>query len=74
MIIGVISRIEPYKGHMEFINSISNIDKSHLDKIHVLIVGKGYGNFEKILKNKVKKLNLEDKITFTGFIPKPQRT
>lgn len=69
MIIGVISRIEPYKGHMEFINSISKIDKSHLDKIHVLIVGKGYGNFQKILRNKVKKLNLEDKITFTGFMP-----
>ena len=49
MIIGVISRIEPYKGHMEFINSISKIDKSHLDKIHVLIVGKGWQfskNFE----------------------------
>ena len=27
------------------------------------------GNFQKILRNKVKKLNLEDKITFTGFMP-----
>ena len=66
--IGIISRIEPYKGHSELIKSISKINKKFLDKAHFVFIGKGYSNYENILKNEVKQLNLSKKITFTGYI------
>mgnify|MGYP001193352500 CR=1 FL=1 len=68
ILIGVISRIEPYKGHKELLNSISKIDKMYLDKIHFLFIGKGYGKYENLLKNLTIKLNLQKTVTFTGFI------
>ena len=67
-LIGIISRIEPYKGHSELIKSISKINKKFLDKAHFVFIGKGYSNYENILKNEVKRLNLSKKITFTGYI------
>lgn len=68
ILIGTISRIEPYKGHRELIKSISKLNKKFLDKAHFVFIGKGYSNYESILKNEVNQFKLSKKITFTGYI------
>jgi len=68
LLIGSISRIEPYKGHSELIKSISKIDKILLENAHFFLIGKGYDKYESFLKDEVKRLHLSKKITFTGYI------
>ena len=68
ILIGTISRIEPYKGHRELIESISKLNKTFLDRVHFVFIGKGYSNYESILKKRVNQFKLSKKITFTGYI------
>jgi glycosyltransferase involved in cell wall biosynthesis len=64
-VVGIIGRIEEAKGQRVLIEAISKLNKFN---IKALIVGhtmnKGY---LKSLKDLVKRLNIEDKIIFTGF-------
>jgi len=65
------ARITRWKGHEDFLEIIANL-KNFYPNIHGLIVGetkKGKANFEYELREKVRKLNLIDLITFTGYRP-----
>jgi glycosyltransferase involved in cell wall biosynthesis len=64
-VIGIMARLDKVKGHEFFIDSAKIIlDKEISAKFFIL----GTGAEEEVLKAKVKKLNLEDKIIFPGFI------
>ena len=64
-VIGILARLNKVKGHEYFIDAAKIIlDKKIKAKFLIL----GTGDEETALKEKVKKLKLEDKIIFTGFI------
>ena len=64
-VIGILARLEAVKGH-EFLIEAAKILKNKGKNIKVLIIGTG--TEEDNLKNKVKAMNLEDTVIFTGFI------
>ncbi|MFN3550198.1 MAG: glycosyltransferase family 4 protein [Endomicrobiia bacterium] len=66
IIIGTVARLEPVKGIKYFIDAIPFIlNSENLQPIVFLIVGDG--TERKILELKTKKLNIEDKVVFTGM-------
>jgi len=71
-IVGVIGRIDPMKGQMEFVEAVPHIMKKHHD-VHFVIVGKTTADHERFyleaVKNKVRHLGIENYVTFTGFCP-----
>jgi len=68
--IGVVGRIDPAKGQMEFITAIPEIIKEHPDT-HFVVVGKPTSSNEISylveLKKKIKDLGIGSFVTFTGF-------
>jgi len=69
-LIGVIGRIDPAKGQLEFINAIPEIIKGY-PATHFVIVGKTTSTKEQSylteLKNRIRELGLNTSVTFTGF-------
>ena len=67
-IIGIIGRIEEGKGQYLLIEAIAKLQQLNNSNIKALIVGDTMDiNYLEELKANVKKLNIEDKIIFTGF-------
>lgn len=64
-VVGILARLEKVKGHEYFIDAAKIVLESGI-KAKFLILGTGAE--EEYLKQKVKDMNLEDKIIFTGFI------
>ena len=66
--IGMLSRVEPYKGHSDVLEAISKLPQSLIDKIHFIIVGNCDNNNFKILKTNIDFLNLQKTVSFFGFL------
>ncbi|MDU4892489.1 MAG: glycosyltransferase [Clostridium sp.] len=63
-ILGFIGRLDEQKGILPFLDEAKNYSKQ-LDDCRILMVGDG--SQEDIIKEKVKKLDLQDLFIFTGF-------
>ena len=68
ILMGIVSRVEPYKGHADFLIALSKINKSELNKLYVLIIGKGNPKYLKYLKNLNDNLKLNRNVFFTGYL------
>ncbi|MEJ5351813.1 MAG: glycosyltransferase family 4 protein [Melioribacteraceae bacterium] len=69
ILIGMIARFSPGKGHEEFLYAANELTKKY-DNIKFMIVGeasKGEEEYEKEIKKLSENLGLNDKIIFTGF-------
>ncbi len=69
-VIGIMARLEEVKGHETFIEAANILLKEKKMKVKFLILGTG--SIEEKLKNKVKQMNLESDIIFTGFVKNVQ--
>ncbi|MDR1391660.1 MAG: glycosyltransferase [Clostridiales bacterium] len=65
-IVGIIARLSQSKGHMLFLETIKTIKNLGIKNIIFIIAGSG--KMEKPLKEKIKKLCLEDLVIMTGFL------
>jgi len=65
-IIGIFSRIDPWKGHILFFESATIIKNSVPDSMF-LVVGEGEREYKNQLVNLVKTLGLQNNVIFTGF-------
>lgn len=65
VIIGIVARLEEVKNHDLFIRA-AKLSCEKDSNLRFLIVGAG--SLETKLKNKVKELNLDDKVVFAGYI------
>lgn len=65
-VIGLLARIEEYKGHKYFIEAAKQIIDELGTEYKFLIMGTG--NYEEQAKKKVKELRIENNVIFTGFI------
>lgn len=64
-LVGIVARLDGVKDHDTFIDGAAKLLEKR-DDVEFLIAGEG--NNEERLKDKVKSLNLEDKIHFLGFV------
>ena len=64
-VVSIVARLEDIKGHEYFIEAADEIIK---DGINAKFFIAGTGSYENTLKEKVKSLNLEEHVIFTGFI------
>ena len=63
--ISIVARLEDIKGHEYFIEAADMLLKSGINAKFFIA---GTGSYEQVLKTKVKQLEREDKIIFTGFL------
>lgn len=66
--IGMLSRIEPYKGHENLVNVINELPIEFKRKLIVYFIGMGSPKYLDELKIKIKKFNLNSYFKFTGYI------
>jgi glycosyltransferase involved in cell wall biosynthesis len=69
LVYGTIARLDPIKNHTMMINAFAKTLKT-LPKAKLLIVGDG--ELMDDLTNLVNKLNIQDSVIFTGYIPYPK--
>jgi glycosyltransferase involved in cell wall biosynthesis len=62
-VVGILARLKAVKGHSYLIDAISHL--SDLPYVKLLIVGDG--ELEATLKEQVERLNLQNRVVFTGF-------
>ena len=68
--VSIIARLEDIKGHEYFIDAADRLlRKGYKLKFYIA----GTGSYEKQLKEKVRSLNRQEQIIFTGFIPDVQK-
>ena len=68
LFLGCVGRLVKYKNVDFVISSISEIIRTSNIPIHLLIVGNGTDEYTTYLKSLVKKLDLQDYVSFTGFL------
>lgn len=71
-VIGMIGTIKEMKNPKTIIEAVSQMTKYELDSINPFIVFAGIGPDIENLKNLAKKLKIDNRIKFLGFIPKEQ--
>ncbi len=71
LFLGCVGRLVEYKNIDFVIKSISEIIRISNIPIHLLVVGNGPDEYTTYLKSLVKKLDLQDHISFTGYLSNP---
>lgn len=66
IIIGMMARLESTKGFLEMLNAIKILNEKY-DKEFILKIA-GSGDFEKEIKDEIKKLQIENKVEFLNWI------
>jgi glycosyltransferase involved in cell wall biosynthesis len=71
--IGIVSRIEPYKGHEDLCVAFSKLNNDIKNKIKIFFIGP----YEDEYKNKISKLisilNIEKYVLFSGYLNEPSQ-
>ena len=63
-VLGILARIEPYKGHVHILEAVKRLTDAGRD-LCLLIAGTG--DFEPELRKKTEELGLADRVAFLGF-------
>lgn len=63
-VVGILARIEPYKGHADILDALSALTKEGRS-VRLLIAGSG--DFERELREKAGTLGVSEKVSFLGF-------
>ncbi|MBU3635549.1 glycosyltransferase [Polynucleobacter sp. es-GGE-1] len=66
--IGVIGRIEEYKGIEDLLYALSILQIKYIDKLIINVIGSGEKKEIEHLQNFVKQLRIENKINFCGYL------
>jgi glycosyltransferase involved in cell wall biosynthesis len=69
ILVGIVGRIERYKGHEDLILGISLLSKEHQEKIKLVFIGPGDDDEIERLKRIKNHCNLTNDLLFTGYIP-----
>ncbi len=68
-LIGIMGRIEQYKGHEDLIIAFSMLSIKYRKKIKLIFIGQDIENGIQKLKKTACKLGVEEYIIFTGYLP-----
>ena len=67
-LLGILGRVESYKGHEDVLYAISQLQSRYRNKIKLLIIGAYEPKNYKYLMNLSEKLKVQDSIIFTGYL------
>jgi glycosyltransferase involved in cell wall biosynthesis len=66
--LGIVSRIEPYKGHEDLCVAFSELPNLIKDKINIFFIGPYDDEYKNKISNLISILNIQKYITFTGYV------
>ena len=66
--IGMLSRIEETKGHLDLVEAVDKLSIEDKNKIRIYFIGEGTKKELVKLKNKINTLNLNNFFIFTGYL------
>ena len=66
--IGILGRIETYKGHEDLIKAFSKLPNKIKNKNKIMIIGSGEKMYVDKLKDMIKSFNLNKNVIFTGYL------
>ena len=66
--LGVVSRIETYKGHLDLIDAFDLLPKIYKERIKIFFIGMGSEKEVLFLNKKIYEKNLSKYFTFTGYL------
>ena len=66
--IGMLSRIEESKGHLDLVEAFNKLSFENKNKIRIYFIGNGTKKELLKLKNKINSLNLNNFFVFTGYL------
>lgn len=64
-VIGILARIEDYKGHTDILDAVKRISDSGR---HIKLIIAGTGGYEEEVRRKASELGVKDNVIFAGFI------
>lgn len=65
--IGIVGQVIHRKGHLIAVDALHKLVQQNLN-VQLIIVGVGDTSFEKEVREKIEKLNLQDKVVWKGFV------
>jgi glycosyltransferase involved in cell wall biosynthesis len=68
-LVGIMGRIEPYKGHEDLFFALSRLSIEQKNQLKVIIIGSGDEAFIRYLNKLALKLNIKSQVTFVGYLP-----
>ncbi|MBL1140630.1 MAG: glycosyltransferase family 4 protein [Proteobacteria bacterium] len=69
LLVGIVGRIQSYKGHEDLILALSRLSEEHRKIIHLVVIGKGEESEIDRLKALSDSLDISEQISFLGYIP-----
>ena len=69
--LGMMGRIERYKGHEDVLLAVSEMPKELRARIRLIIVGEGAAEEKNRLRSMAERLDLAGQIVFTGYVDAP---
>jgi glycosyltransferase involved in cell wall biosynthesis len=66
--IGIVGRIEKYKGHQDLLTAISMLPEINKEQVELFIIGSGEKDEIEDLEQTATFYNISDKIVFTGYV------
>ena len=69
ILLGMVGRIERYKGHEDLLLALDNMDDHEKKRFIVLFIGSGKDEEIERLKHMVEQLGLNENVKFTGYLP-----
>ena len=70
-ILGIVGRIQPYKGHEDIIFGLSRLPQDVRNKLKLLIIGTGNFAYVEKLKKMIDSLALNKSVHFLGYVDGP---
>jgi glycosyltransferase involved in cell wall biosynthesis len=69
LLVGIVGRVEPYKGQDDLIFALAQMDPIHRARIRLLVIGAGEAVELKRLKRVATNLGVQDRVHFLGYMP-----
>ena len=68
LIVGIVGRVVPYKGHADLLFGLSRLKVSVRKKIHLVVIGNGDSGEVNRLKEIARNLNIYQNVHFLGYV------
>jgi glycosyltransferase involved in cell wall biosynthesis len=69
LLVGIVGRIQPYKGHEDLVFALSRLDPDVRARLKLLIIGSGDSAEMARLQRLADRLGVRDQVRFPGYLP-----
>ena len=69
LLIAVVGRVEPYKGHEDVIFALARLDPDRRRRLRLVVIGAGDDDEVARLRRLATRLLVDDRVSFVGYVP-----